>query len=191
MLLYIRDACKYQLSYNFFFLRMQTYSLKEKETLKTLNFIITFLTYWKSFQILGEELFIIRHGLLYLWNKLYLGVKCRFVLWVVLSFYVELQILCALNDTDKYRAPPSDQAHELSRASLWHLKYLYAVPLWERRKCTTAHNFWRDILSKTQRCVAITEYVYSLQECHLNKNYHLFYFGSVHLKFVHRWILII
>lgn len=115
---------------------MQTYSLKEKETLKRLNFTVTFLTYWKLLQILGEAIFIMRHGLLYLWNKLYLGVKCRFVLWVVLCFYMELQILCALSDTGKYRAPPSDEAHELSKASLWHLKYFYVVPLWERRKYT-------------------------------------------------------
>lgn len=115
---------------------MQTYSLKEKKTLKMIHFIVTFLTYWKSFQILGGELFIIRQGLLYLWNKLYLGVKCRFVLWVVLCLYMELQILCAPSDTGKYRAPPSDQAHELSKGSLWHLEYFSPVPLWEKRKCT-------------------------------------------------------
>lgn len=114
---------------------MKTYSLKEKETLKHTKFV-TFLTYWKSFQILEEKLFIIRHGLLYLWNKLYLGVKCRFVLWVVLCFYMESQILCALSETGKDRAPPSDQVHKLSKASLWHLKYFYTVPLWERKKCT-------------------------------------------------------
>lgn len=147
---------------------------------------MTFLTYWKSFQILGKELFIMRHGLLYLWNKLYLGVKCRFVLWVVLCFYVELQLLCALSDTGKYRAPPSDEAHELSKASLWHLKYFYAVPLRERRKCMKQ---WLTIFEEIS-WIKCTDEEQSLNMFNLCKRGILkklsFYFGSVHLKFMDR-----
>lgn len=101
MLLYIRDACKYQLSYSLL-KRMQTCFSKKKEGLGNAKFHCDFLSYWKSFQMLGEEPFIIRHGLLYLWNKLYLGVKCTFVFWVVLCFYMELQVLCAGSDTGLY-----------------------------------------------------------------------------------------
>jgi len=63
MLLYIRDACKYQLSYDLF-KRMQTYFSKKKRTEQMLNFIVTFLTYRKSFKMLGKEPFVIACGLL-------------------------------------------------------------------------------------------------------------------------------
>lgn len=82
-----------------------------------LNCIVTFLTNWKSFQMLWEEPFVIGHSLLYLWNKLYLGVKSTFVFWVVLCFYMELQIFYAVRDSGMYRAPPSDKADELSKSS--------------------------------------------------------------------------
>lgn len=154
-----------------------------------LNFTVTFLTYWEQFQMLGEEPFVIRRGLLYLWNKLSLGVKCRFAFGVVLCFYMELQIWCAVGDTGMYTAPPSDQADELSKDSLWHWKYLYALLLWETWRCTRQ---WL-IISKI--------YLERNVNAEMSNNYKtgLFHAGVVclknghfilvRLKYMQRWLL--
>lgn len=113
MLLYIRDACEYHFSHDL--LRMPTYFSQKKRAQKMLNFIVTFFNKLKILLDAMREPFVFRCSLLYLRNKLYLRVKCRFVFWVVLCFSTELQAVYAGSDSGMYRAPPSDKDDELSK----------------------------------------------------------------------------
>lgn len=82
---------------------------------------------------------------------------------------MELQIFYAASDSGMYRAPPSDKADELSKSSYW--KYIFCSSALKNVKMhkTVTHRFPSYVVKEMymQRWVAITKYIYSMQERYL------------------------